>query len=75
MSYRETLQKVDARLLGAVLNKLGERSSGYYSYYYYYYTSSARGERRGGHQPRTGWKRWIPETFIKWLPATLQSKL
>ena len=53
---QETLAKVGGRLLGAVLNKLGERSSGYYSYYYYYYSRDGKSERRS----RSAYPRWLP---------------
>ena len=58
---QETLGKVGGRLLGAVLNKLGERSSGYNSYYYYYYSRDGRSERRA----RSGYPGWLPEALTR----------
>jgi capsular exopolysaccharide synthesis family protein len=34
---KELLQKVDAKILGVVLNKLDTSNKGYYGYYYHYY--------------------------------------
>lgn len=47
----ETLAKGSARVLGIVLNKVGERSSGYYYYYhrdYYHAEASSSKGRNGG---------------------------
>jgi capsular exopolysaccharide synthesis family protein len=34
---KENLQKVNANIIGVVLNKVNKQTSGYYYYYYYYY--------------------------------------
>lgn len=51
------LEQADSHLLGAVLNKLSDRSDGYYYYYYYYYYARdgtrerrRRKERRNRHK-------------------------
>ncbi len=64
----ETLNKVGAHMLGAVLNKLGERSGGYYSYYYYYYSSrDGKSERRQRHT----YPRWVPRRLARRVSAWL----
>ena len=65
---QETLAKVGGRLLGAVLNKLGERSSGYYSYYYYYYSRDGKSERRS----RSAYPRWLPRRLVRRVSAWLE---
>jgi non-specific protein-tyrosine kinase len=42
----ESLSKVGGNVLGAVLNKLSPRGSGYYYYYYYYSQDGERTKRR-----------------------------
>lgn len=42
----EMLAKVNAKLLGAVLNKMSRRRAEGYTYYYNYYSSAAHGARR-----------------------------
>lgn len=43
---RDTLRQVGGNVLGAVINRISSRASGYYQYYYYYYYSSdGNGER------------------------------
>ncbi|MDW8802591.1 CpsD/CapB family tyrosine-protein kinase [Clostridium sp. A1-XYC3] len=37
MKAKELLEKVDAKILGVVLNKLEVQEKGYYGYYYHYY--------------------------------------
>ena len=46
---KELLDKVDAKILGAVLNKADLKTSEYY-YYYYYHGSDDPKKRRGKHQ-------------------------
>ena len=53
----EGLTKVGGNVLGAVLNKLSPRWSGYYYYYYYYY--SREGEREKRHKRRSLGKRLL----------------
>lgn len=65
---QETLAKVGGRLLGVVLNKLGERSSGYYSYYYYYYSRDGKSERRS----RSAYPRWLPRRLVRRVSAWLE---
>ena len=48
----ETLSKVNAKVLGVVLNKMTKRNAE--GYYYYYYDYSASGERRAS----TWWQFW-----------------
>jgi len=48
------LSKVGGNILGAVLNKLSPRGSGYYYYYYYY---SGDGERTRRRKHRSKWER------------------
>jgi succinoglycan biosynthesis transport protein ExoP len=48
----DTLSKVNARVLGVVLNKMAKRNAA--GYYYYYYDYSASGERHGAAR----WQFW-----------------
>uniref|UniRef100_A0A7C5Z1W6 non-specific protein-tyrosine kinase n=1 Tax=Caldicellulosiruptor owensensis TaxID=55205 RepID=A0A7C5Z1W6_9FIRM len=41
---KENLQKVNANIIGVVLNKVKRQTSSYYYYYYYYYYSNENGE-------------------------------
>lgn len=46
MLAKQQLQKVNARILGVVLNKVKDAGSGYYYYYYYYYGNDAPGKKK-----------------------------
>ncbi|MFZ5591380.1 MAG: CpsD/CapB family tyrosine-protein kinase [Bacillota bacterium] len=50
---RQLLSNVQARLLGVVLNKVGEGSSDYYYYYHYYYGGSGSGRKRRVRRKKT----------------------
>jgi Mrp family chromosome partitioning ATPase len=56
---KAVLEKVGARVLGPVLNRVSVSDLGYYYYYYYYY-----GYYRDGHEPesekRSGLRRLLP---------------
>lgn len=41
---KELLEKVDAKILGVVLNKLDTKRKGYYGYYYNYYYGGTKGK-------------------------------
>jgi capsular exopolysaccharide synthesis family protein len=43
-----SLQQVQARVVGAVLNRVSRERSGYYYYYYSHYSEPGNGSRRGG---------------------------
>ncbi|MCX7883732.1 MAG: capsular biosynthesis protein, partial [Caloramator sp.] len=45
---KELLLKVDANILGVVLNKLDTSRKGYYSYYYHYYYGSEGQKKKKG---------------------------
>jgi succinoglycan biosynthesis transport protein ExoP len=53
----EELQRVQANLLGVVLNRLSDRRDGYYYYRYYYYQSEDGERKKKRHRHRRSWLR------------------
>ncbi|MCS6843751.1 MAG: polysaccharide biosynthesis tyrosine autokinase [Caldilineales bacterium] len=70
VNAKDALEKVGAKVLGVVLNRLQPRGDGYYYYYYYYYhqyyahDDEGKGEndsqRRRRKQKPEGWRRLLP---------------
>ncbi len=55
-----SLEKVHARLLGVVLNRVSERQAGYSYYYYYYYDQEGSADGAEGKQRRRHRRRRAP---------------
>lgn len=55
----DTLNKVGANILGAVVNRLRPQGSGYYQYYYRRYYAYGDDADRHTERPQ-GWRRWLP---------------
>lgn len=47
-----TLARVDAPIIGGVVNKMNARRQGYYNYYYYSYSYNEDGERERSHKTK-----------------------
>lgn len=50
---KELLEKVDARILGVVLNKVEVNLKGNYGYYYYYYYDGHKKKRKSNHAAKS----------------------
>lgn len=87
----EALQQVNARLIGALLNRVPTRSGGYYYYYYYdhygrhYGYGDGDGTSAGGSggaaagaqrsRPRSRWPAWLPRGAVGRRPAARSRNL